>query len=292
MKQTATLPTEKTKMTVSELFNSGVEALKKHGIEDPEFDARCMLEEVLNFDTTKFLLHRSDTVCVATESDFCQMLQRRIDGEPLQYILGKWEFMGFPFYVGEGVLIPRPETEMLVEFSADFLKDKSAPVVLDLCSGSGCIAVSVAKLLKNSKVFAVEKSEKAFNFLKKNIELNKAHNVQPVLGDVFDNNLLAEIEPDLILSNPPYIRSQDIGQLQREVQREPRAALDGGKDGYIFYRHICSVWLKRLKKGGAIALECAEDQTCEIAKMLSPSASNVSIARDLNGLPRTVSAIK
>lgn len=279
-------------MTVSELFNNGVATLKKHGIEDPEFDAKCMLEEVLNFDTTKFLLHRSDTVSVATESDFCQMLQRRIDGEPLQYILGKWEFMGFPFYVGEGVLIPRPETEMLVEFAADFLKDKSAPVVLDLCSGSGCIAVSVAKLLKNSKVFAVEKSEKAFNYLKKNIELNKAHNVQPILGDVFDNNLLAEIEPDLILSNPPYICSQDIGQLQREVQREPRAALDGGEDGYIFYRHICSAWFKRLKKGGAIALECAEDQTCEIAKMLSPSASNVSIARDLNGLPRTVSAIK
>lgn len=282
----------KTKMTVSELFDEGVAALNGSEIEDSEFNARCMLEDILGLRTAEFFLCRGREINDSDENTFHKMIQRRIDGEPLQYILGQWEFMGFPFYVGSGVLIPRPETEMLVDFAVDFLQKKESPVVLDLCSGSGCIAVSVAKLVKNSTVYAVEKSEKAFKYLQKNIELNGTAGVHAVLGDIFDRELLLDVVPDLILSNPPYIRSADINSLQREVQKEPKTALDGGMDGYDFYREIVASWLPRLKLGGAIAVECAEDQTVEISKMFSRICGTVKAANDFSGLPRIVSAIK
>lgn len=279
-------------MTVNELLLEGIDKLKSALVDDAEFDARCMLEDALGIDTTHFMLARSEAVDNFSVEKFRTMLKRRIDGEPLQYILGKWEFYSLPFYVGEGVLIPRPETEMLVDFAVDFLKDKNNPVVFDLCSGSGCIAVSVATACKNARVYAVEKSAEAYSYLTKNLELNNAQNVTAVLGDIFDKKLLSEIVPDLILSNPPYIRSQDIEPLQREVKREPRTALDGGEDGYDFYREICSDWFSRLKKGGALALECAEDQTEEISKMLSENACEIHIKNDFNGLPRMVIAEK
>lgn len=279
-------------MTVNELLLEGIDILKSALVDDAEFDARCMLEDALGIDTTHFMLARSEAVDNFSAEKFRAMLKRRIDGEPLQYILGKWEFYSLPFYVGEGVLIPRPETEMLVDFAVDFLKDKNNPVVFDLCSGSGCIAVSVATACKNVRVYAVEKSAEAYSYLTKNLELNNAQNVTAVLGDIFDKNLLSEIVPDLILSNPPYIRSQDIEPLQCEVKREPRTALDGGEDGYDFYREICSDWFSRLKKGGALALECAEDQTEEISKMLSENACEINTKKDFNGLPRMVIAEK
>lgn len=279
-------------MTVNELLLEGIDMLKSALVDDAEFDARCMLEDALGIDTTHFMLARSEAVDNFSVEKFRTMLKRRIDGEPLQYILGKWEFYSLPFYVGEGVLIPRPETEMLVDFAVDFLKVKNNPVVFDLCSGSGCIAVSVATACKNARVYAVEKSAEAYSYLTKNLELNNAQNVTAVLGDIFDKKLLSEIVPDLILSNPPYIRSQDIEPLQREVKREPRTALDGGEDGYDFYREICSNWFSRLKKGGALALECAEDQTEEISKMLSENACEIHIKNDFNGLPRMVIAEK
>ena len=250
--------TEKmTTMTISELEKLGSQKLRASGKENSDFDARCLLEFVLNLNPTQYLLNRSEEVDSVCAEKFLSLVERRSNGEPLQYILGKWEFMGLPFYVGEGVLIPRPETEMLVEFALDFLKDKKNPVVIDLCSGSGCIAISVAKHLPNAKVYAVEKSDLAFPYLKKNIWLNCVFNVSAVHGDIFDSTLLSDIKPDLILSNPPYIRSPEIASLQSEVRNEPSMALDGGEDGLIFYREIANGWLDRLGTGGAIAVECA-----------------------------------
>lgn len=280
------------KMTISELEKLGSQKLRASDKENPDFDARCLLEFVLNLNPTKYLLNRSEEVDSACAEKFLSLVERRSNGEPLQYILGKWEFMGLPFYVGEGVLIPRPETEMLVEFALDFLKDKKNPVVIDLCSGSGCIAISVAKHLPNAKVYAVEKSDLAFPYLKKNIWLNCVFNVSAVHGDIFDRTLLSDIKPDLILSNPPYIRSPEIASLQSEVRNEPSMALDGGEDGLIFYREIADGWLDRLGTGGAIAVECAEDQTEDIIRMFSEKTQYAEAFNDLSGLPRTVTAIK
>ena len=285
--------TEKmTTMTISELEKLGSQKLRASGKENSDFDARCLLEFVLNLNPTQYLLNRSEEVDSVCAEKFLSLVERRSNGEPLQYILGKWEFMGLPFYVGEGVLIPRPETEMLVEYALDFLKDKKNPVVIDLCSGSGCIAISVAKHLPYAKVYAVEKSDLAFPYLKKNIWLNCVFNVSAVHGDIFDSTLLSDIKPDLILSNPPYIRSLEIASLQSEVRNEPSMALDGGEDGLIFYREIANGWLDRLGTGGAIAVECAEDQTEDIIRMFSEKTQYAEAFNDLSGLPRTVTAIK
>lgn len=285
--------TEKmTTMTISELEKLGSQKLRASGKENSDFDARCLLEFVLNLNPTQYLLNRSEEVDSVCAEKFLSLVERRSNGEPLQYILGKWEFMGLPFYVGEGVLIPRPETEMLVEYALDFLKDKKNPVVIDLCSGSGCIAISVAKHLPNAKVYAVEKSDLAFSYLKKNIWLNCVFNVSAVHGDIFDRTLLSDIKPDLILSNPPYIRSPEIASLQSEVRNEPSMALDGGEDGLIFYREIANGWLDRLGTGGAITVECAEDQTEDIIRMFSEKTQYAEAFNDLSGLPRTVTAIK
>lgn len=281
-----------TTMTISELEKLGSQKLRASGKENSDFDARCLLEFVLNLNPTQYLLNRSEEVDSVCAEKFLSLVERRSNGEPLQYILGKWEFMGLPFYVGEGVLIPRPETEMLVEYALDFLKDKKNPVVIDLCSGSGCIAISVAKHLPNAKVYAVEKSDLAFPYLKKNIWLNCVFNVSAVHGDIFDRTLLSDIKPDLILSNPPYIRSSEIASLQSEVRNEPSMALDGGEDGLIFYREIANGWLDRLGTGGAIAVECAEDQTEDIIRMFSEKTQYAEAFNDLSGLPRTVTAIK
>lgn len=279
-------------MTVNELYNLGKKKLSEACIEDFEFDSRCLLEFCMGIGTTEFLLSRNDAVDSETEKEYFRLIERRTAGEPLQYILGKWEFMGLPFYVGEGVLIPRPETELLVEFAVDFLKEKTNPIVFDLCSGSGCIAISVARFVKNARVFAVEKSSEAFGYLKKNISLNSADNVTALNGDIFDKKFLCDITPDLILSNPPYIRSEDINTLQLEVRKEPVMALDGGDDGYDFYRELADNWLVRLSDSGAIAVECAEDQTEAISKMFGKVGKKISVINDLSGLPRVVTAHK
>lgn len=281
-----------TTMMISELEKLGSQKLRASGKENSDFDARCLLEFVLNLNPTQYLLNRSEEVDSVCAEKFLSLVERRSNGEPLQYILGKWEFMGLPFYVGEGVLIPRPETEMLVEFALDFLKDKKNPVVIDLCSGSGCIAISVAKHLPNAKVYAVEKSDLAFSYLKKNIWLNCVFNVSAVHGDIFDSTLLSDIKPDLILSNPPYIRSPEIASLQSEVRNEPSMALDGGEDGLVFYREIANGWLDRLGTGGAIAVECAEDQTEDIIRLFSEKTKYAEAFNDPSGLPRMVTAIK
>ena len=191
-------------MTISELLKSGAERLKAAGTVDAEYDARCLAEYALNCDYFALRLDFQKELDEKAVEKYFSLIERRLSGEPLQYILEEWEFMGLPFKVGEGVLIPRPETEILAEFAFDFLKKKNDPIVFDLCSGSGCIAISVAKFCPNSTVYAVEKSDAAFNYLMKNIELNGVKNVKAVKGDVFDKTILFGIATDLILSNPPY----------------------------------------------------------------------------------------
>lgn len=280
-------------MTINELYRQGIQFLEESGKENAGFDARCLMENLLNISTTEFLLMRDKKTDSKTYADYINLIRRRVTGEPLQYILGEWEFMGNPFYVGEGVLIPRPETELLVEYGINYLKNKSFnnPIVFDLCSGSGCIAVSIAKQNKNATVYAIEKSNEAFEYLEKNIELNNVKNVRVVRGDIRDSMLLKDIEPQLILSNPPYIKSEEISGLQAEVKNEPRIALDGGRDGYDFYRVIAESWLSRIKNG-AIAVECAENQADEISQMFYLAQTKVNIINDLSGFPRVVTAIR
>lgn len=280
-------------MTINELYRYGVDVLNNCCIDDAAFDARCLLEYVLRIDTSSFFLKRDEVVSASACSAYKDLLSRRCMNEPLQYIVGKWEFYSNDFFVGPGVLIPRPETEMLIDNAKKFLYDKTSPVVVDFCSGSGCIAITIAKLFPKAKVYAVEKYDPAYEFLIKNIELNSVKNVIPVKGDLFDKDVLTGIDADLILSNPPYIRSDDIDSLDDEVKAEPFTALDGGLDGYDFYRFLFEYWFSEyLKRGSAMMLECAEDQGDTLKDMFSYRSSAVEVLKDYNDLQRIVIAYK
>lgn len=281
-------------MTYNELYRQGIQLLKDAGIEDAKFDAKVLIEYLLNCNKKSFVCIFYDLNAVENDiENYLRLINRRISGEPLQYIVGKWDFWNTSFYVGEGVLIPRPETEGLVDYSLRYLKtiQKENPIVFDLCSGTGCVAVSVAELFRKAQVYAVEKYDAAFAYLQKNIRVRYG-NIKAVQGDIFDSTLLRDVVPDLILCNPPYIRSADIPNLQKEVRYEPVTALDGGIDGYDFYRVLASDWLQRLPKGRAMAVECAEDQADEISRMFSIPGSTVEIKKDFSGLPRIVTVLK
>lgn len=280
-------------MTINEAYRTGIDMLKSNRIPDAEFDARCLLEFALDIEPTQFFISRSELIDDQKAEDYFTLINRRMNGEPLQYILGKWEFMSNEFCVGKGVLIPRPETEKLVELAKEYLTDIEKPVVVDLCSGSGCIAISIAKLIPDATVYAVEKYDDAFCYLTENISLNGVNNVVAVQGDLFDRELLRDVSADLIVSNPPYIRKADIETLSDEVKCEPVTALDGGEDGYDFYRFISSYWLNEfLDKNGAVMVECAEDQGDYISELFSEYSEKIEIIYDFNGLQRIVTAYK
>lgn len=279
-------------MTLNELYRQGAEMLDYAFIENAFFDARWLVEKAAGIDSNQFALKKDKKVSKKEEVEFLSLIRRRIAGEPLQYILGEWEFMGYPFVVGEGVLIPRPETELLVDFAKDKLQGKESPVVFDLCSGSGCIGISVAKLFPKAKVYALEKSHEACVYLKKNIKINKVKNVEIMQGDIACSDILKSVKPDLILSNPPYVKSSEMAGLQKEVQHEPAMALDGGADGLDYYNIIAKEWISKSPSGTVIAVECGEGQAEDISQMFFLTKCDTDIINDLSGIPRVVTAVK
>ena len=213
-------------------------------------------------------------------------VEKRITGYPLQYILGEWEFFGLPFYVGEGVLIPRPDTEILVERALELLKDKPSAKVLDLCAGSGCISISVAKN-SDCDVTAVEMSDIAFSYLEKNIQLNSAR-VTAIKADILSG---IGGKYDLILSNPPYICTKELELLSREVKNEPRLALDGGADGLFFYRKIAEIYKSNLAPNGKLMLEIGYDQRISVTNILEEAGyKNIVCYKDYGGNNRVLLA--
>lgn len=248
-------------MTISELLKKGTALLNEKSIDNADAEALWMLEGVLECSLSYILLNGNNPVSDDICHRYTDAVSKRISGLPVQYVLGKWDFYGSEFTVGEGVLIPRPETELLVDYALDYLKNIENPVVIDLCAGTGCIGLTVARLVPTATVYLVEKYNEAFSYLTKNSE--GLTNVKLIKGDVLtclkSLNLPAA---DLVLSNPPYIESAEIESLQSEVLREPVTALDGGEDGLIFYRAIANA-LPAICKG-AVAVECGENQAAQI----------------------------
>lgn len=255
-------------MIALEVQKRAFERLTAAGIESANFEARQLAAFLGNTD----------------EGRLECLLERRLAGEPLQYILGEWEFYGLPFFVGEGVLIPRPDTETLAEFAIDCAGKKECSCI-DLCSGSGCLAITVDKYCVSASVTAAELSDKAFEYLKKNITLNnsRVHAVQcDITKETFGKF-------DLIISNPPYIESAVIPTLQREVRFEPRMALDGGVDGLHFYRKIADMWVPRLNSGGTLAVEIGIGQQNAVKKIFSDAGlKNIGEKKDLGGIVRVI----
>nr|WP_302856600.1 peptide chain release factor N(5)-glutamine methyltransferase [uncultured Ruminococcus sp.] len=275
-------------MTVNEIYQSGLKLLENNNIENSKFEAQSLLQKAFSLDRVGFIMHKTDKADENCSHNFLNFIEKRISGEPLQYILGEWSFMGFDFKVGRGVLIPRDDTEVVVNLCIDFLKNRADKKTVDLCSGSGAIAVALDKI-SGAKVTAVEIDETAFSYLETNVKENNS-SVKPVMADALEIcETFADGELDLIVSNPPYIKSADIETLQKEVQLEPRLALDGGEDGCYFYREIVSRWSRKLKKGGALAFELGEGQADTVkALMTEQGFSDFKISLDFGGVQRAI----
>ena len=275
-------------MTVNEIYQSGLKLLENNNIENSKFEAQSLLQKAFSLDRVGFIMHKTDKADENCSHNFLKFIEKRISGEPLQYILGEWSFMGFDFKVGRGVLIPRDDTEVVVNLCIDFLKNRTDKKTVDLCSGRGAIAVALDKI-SGAEVTAVEIDETAFSYLETNVKENNS-SVKPVMADALEIcETFADGELDLIVSNPPYIKSADIETLQKEVRLEPRLALDGGEDGCDFYREIVNRWSRKLKKGGALAFELGENQADAVKVLMTEQGfSDFKISLDFGGAQRAI----
>ncbi|MBQ2094251.1 MAG: peptide chain release factor N(5)-glutamine methyltransferase [Ruminococcus sp.] len=263
--------------------------LSEAEIEAPELEARLLIEGVTGMNRASQIANSNSEISGEIQEKLISMAQKRAEHLPLQYILGKWSFMGFELKVGEGVLIPRDDTEVLVGLCLDYLKASDGKTALDLCAGSGAVSVALDKLA-NADVTAVELSDKAYNFLLENI---KGTNIKPHKGDIFECYRDFEAKSfDLIASNPPYIKTDEIETLQTEVGYEPKTALDGGADGLDFYRAIARRWTPLLKSGGAMAFELGEGQAEYVGGLMADHGYiNIKTAKDLDGTDRAIIGI-
>ena len=267
-------------MTLKEALNFSTEYLNQRNIDEADFKALCIVCFAAGIKNSEFYSSNKDVDI----NEIMPLLKRLESGEPLQYIIGKWDFYESEFFVGEGVLIPRPETEELVELAIKEAKKIKNPVIYDLCAGSGCIGISVAKKLSSSKVFCVEKSGKAFEYLKKNSK--GVENAAEILADINDDVDLPKA--DIIISNPPYIKTDDIKGLQKELSFEPEIALDGGKDGLDFYRIIKEKYSSKLKGGGMFLFEIGNEQGKDIISLFG----SAEIIKDIYGNDRIAKIVK
>lgn len=273
-------------MTVAELLEKGNSLLIQAQVENFRNESRWIFESVFGCGREYLVFHSDDEADEKKSAEYIEKIQKRASGIPVQYVIGSWDFYGESFCVGEGVLIPRPETELLVDFALDYLKGKENPVVYDLCAGSGCIGLTVAKNCPNAKVILIEKSADAFIYLEKNFKSFGCANARLVCGDVLGGFDAFDLpKPDLILSNPPYIETAEIETLQAEVHYEPVMALDGGEDGFIFYDAIAKKWAPYCN---AVAVECGEGQADSIKSVFSDVFADVYSVKDFNGIERTV----
>ena len=276
-------------MTVGEAYRKTKDILTEAGFEAPAFEALCLTEKVFGFNRLALITKGEETVASEEKlAVLAELTEKRLNHEPLQYLLGKWSFMGIDLLVGEGVLVPRDDTEVVTSLCIDYLSCKESPNVIDLCAGSGAISLALEKYA-NCKVTAVELSDKAFSYLTQNIKLNNSA-VNALNGDIFEcHKDIADNSLDLIVSNPPYIKTADIASLQKEVQHEPAMALDGGESGLDFYRRIVPLWKSKLKADGALAFELGEGQYDEVSRILANNGFvGITESIDFGGIQRAI----
>lgn len=277
-------------MILSELYRFGKQKLKENGVEDYACDALLLMEDCFGVDRMMLAVKGDTSPNAESERDYLNKIARRAEGYPLQYLIGAWPFMERMFFVGEGVLVPREDTEAVTKECLRRLEGRKNPRVIDLCSGSGAIAVTVALERPDAEVYALELSEAAFVYLQKNIEANKAFNVRPVLGDVFSKYKdINEGYFDVIVSNPPYICSDEIPTLAREVLNEPHLALDGGAEGLDFYKSIIKNWVSKLKPDGCFCFEIDPAQATAVSDMLTAvGMGDIKISKDMQEMNRAI----
>jgi release factor glutamine methyltransferase len=284
-------------LTLDLLLTEGIKVLSEAGVEEASLDARYLLLEAFDTDMTHFILDRYRTV---TEEEtvlkrinrYRLMIEKRSQRIPLQQITGSWEFMGLEFYVNEHVLIPRQDTETLVEL---VLKDfeGSKPVVLDMCTGSGCIAISLAKIGGFDSVTGVDISKEALIVARRNLDALLGSGGVTLLESNLFEALGLEQKFDVIVSNPPYIPTEIIKGLQPEVRDfEPMLALDGREDGLFFYRQLVSDGRRFLNPGGSVYFEIGYDQAEAVSGLfIDAGFAEIRVVKDAAGLDRVVCAV-
>ncbi len=277
-------------MKLSDVLKNTADKFKKAGIDTANLDAGLLLCKYLQVDKV-YLIVNSDKD-IEVDDEFEKLVKRRENHEPMHYILGSVEFYGLEFKVNKNVLIPRPDTEVLVEKVIEYVGDKPH-TLLDIGTGSGCIPITVAANCKNVKAYTVDISKEATAVAKENAKINGVDkSVNFINMDILTD--FPDFEVDCIVSNPPYIEDEIISTLMSDVKDyEPLIALKGGKDGLVFYRRISEKGLEILKSGGMIAFEVGHNQSGKVAEILENDGySDVKITNDLAGIGRVVSAIK
>ena len=277
-------------MVINTLYRQMCGIMEENPNSDAVFEANQLIEFVLG--KKRIELFGKDV----SETDAQKLLeyaQKRKEGYPLQYILGRWQFFDMDLYVGEGVLIPRQDTETVCEAAFEVIGTMENPQVVDLCSGSGCIALAVKKFCPHSTVTAVEKSGEAFAYLEKNTDYTQL-DVTAVKADIFEyDKVIKENSLDAIISNPPYIHPDVRATIQKEVSFEPDMALFAEEEGLLFYRYIAANYRKVLKKGGYLVFEYGFDQQTAVRNILLQTGYNIiKEIVDLGGNARGVVAQK
>ena len=278
-------------MKISELLSYGYKTLKETGIDSYLLDTQLLLQKVLEVDKLFIIMNKELEIDIEKQKEFFRIIELRKNKMPIKYITGHCEFMGLDFLVKEGILIPRPDTELLVEEVIKLAKTSNCKRICDVCSGSGAIGISLAYFLGNIQVFCSDLSTVACEVTEENSKR--------LLGEnkikVFQSDLLKfakgdNMKFDIIVSNPPYIRDEIIGTLMEDVRGyEPLMALSGGEDGLEFYRRITAESLEILEESGILAFEIGYDQAVDVRNIMEANNyKNINIFQDLAGLDRVV----
>ena len=287
-------------MNIGELIENGKITLKKNNVEDAEIKANMLLQYILKMNKIELLINKDLEVSKKNIEKFNIYITEVSKGMPVQYLTNKQEFMKLNFYVDKNVLIPQPDTEILVEEALIKVQEienqqkethsKSESIkILDLCTGTGAIGISLYKYGKNVEIYASDISKKAIEIARRNAIANNA-NIKFILSDMFEQISMCDL--DIIVSNPPYIKTDVIKKLSKEVQNEPHIALDGGNDGLNFYKIICSEAYKYVKNGGYIMVEIGYDQKDEVIELFNKIRhyKEIQSIQDLAGNNRVVKA--
>ena len=279
-------------MTIFEAYNSTKKKLEKAGIEDYVFEAKQIIKHITGFSATQILTNYNNKLTEFQENNLVAIVHQREVRYPLQYILGNWDFYGRTFEVGVGVLVPRADTETVIDVALEHLKEKEKPQILDLCAGSGCIGITLAKEIETSNVLMIEKYMEAFRYTLKNIEKNATVNAKAMMGDIFEKTG-ADGEYDIIVSNPPYIPENEMNEISPETKFEPETALLAADGGMEFYKAIINNYTDSLKKGGMMLFEVGIGESQKVKELLSGAGySDVGAKCDLGGIERAVFGIK
>lgn len=275
-------------MKIKELIEYGKNTLNKNEVQDSSIISRILAEYILNFNRQEIIANFDKEVKEEQRVRYYLALIEIIQGMPIQYITNKQEFMKLDFYVDENVLIPQPDTEILVEKAIEETKKIENVEILDMCTGSGCIGISIAKNIENAKVTLVDISKNAIEIAKKNALQNKVESQLTFI----QSNMFEKVEKkfDIIVSNPPYIKTDVIPKLDKQVQNEPHIALDGGKDGLKFYKIIIEEAKKYLKENGKLILEIGYDQKEEVENLIKQSGQykKIEVIKDLSQNDRVI----